>query len=48
LPCRGVVHVVTRGNLPPRLRALVEESPAHTLDDGVVWRRLRRPSDGAP
>ncbi len=48
LPCRGVVHVVTRGNLPPRLRALVEESPAHTLDDGFVWRRLRRPSDGAP
>jgi hypothetical protein len=48
LPCRGVVHLLMRGNVPTRLRALIEAHPPQTLGDGFIWRRLRRPVEGAP
>jgi hypothetical protein len=48
LPCRGDVHHVGRGPLPARLRGLEELGAPQALDDGFVWRRLRRPTTEEP
>jgi hypothetical protein len=48
LPCVGDIHHVGRGSLPPRLRSLEAAAALVDLDDGFVWRRLRRPTTGAP
>lgn len=48
LPCVGDIHHVGRGPLPPRLRSLAAAATPVDLEDGFVWRRLRRPTTEAP